>query len=65
MGRIENIFVRVSVDFTPVEWREVLSHLLAAPDLHRQILEHLTDAIGPEYRGQLMGSEKTGERDPQ
>lgn len=63
MGRLENIRVRVSVALTPEDWREVLLHLRGS-DLHRQILEQLTDAIGSEYTGQLIGPE-TGQRDNQ
>ena len=56
MVKIENIFTRVSVALTPEEWREVLLQLRGSK-LHREILEQLTDAIGLEYTGQLMGPE--------
>jgi hypothetical protein len=60
MVKIENIFTRVSVALTPEEWREVILHLRGSK-LQQQILEQLTDAIGLEYYGQLMGNSKPGE----
>ena len=50
------IFPRISVAPDPEEWREVLAPLETAPELQRQIIEQLTDALGPDYIEELTGS---------
>lgn len=46
----------ISVALSAEEWREVIAYLAAAPELQSQIIEQLTDAIGPDYIEELTGS---------
>ena len=59
MVSLDGIVDRISVAFTPAEWREVLTHLVAAPELQGKILDQLKDVLGPDYIEELRDS--TGE----
>ena len=56
MVSIDGIVACISVAFTPAEWREVLTHLVAAPELQGKILDQLADALGPDYVDELTDS---------
>jgi len=56
MAKIVWISPRISVAPDPEEWREVVAYLETAPEIQRQIIEQLKDALGSDYSQQLTDS---------
>ena len=56
MAKMVWISPHISVALSAEEWREVIAYLAAAPELQSQIIEQLTDALGPDYIEEFTGS---------
>lgn len=47
--------LKVTVQLTPREWKEVVAELRNLPEIRGLIIEQVSDALGDEYHGHLLG----------